>query len=109
MQTIAEAAEVVYNPDDAVDLVGLAIMYSPTVIGAVFSGIAMILAKRVKDQVQNGHTEPLRNDLDAKFDQVNARIDAFTERLDRHERFVGDRIDRIERRFDAHLERAGGA
>ena len=89
------AAEV-YEPDDAVGLAGLFVIGLPALVTAVLSGVVLYRQREnsrsigmsveqvrsdvgdVKDQVKNGHTTPMRADMDdigTKLDRIDAKVD----------------------------------
>jgi len=79
------AAEV-YEPDDWFGVLGLGVITLPNLVLAVLGALLWRRQKSdtarveqkvdtIKDNVQNGHQDPLRVDLDKKFDALDQKVD----------------------------------
>lgn len=82
-----------WNPDSWMDVVALLVVAAPGIIGAIVAMLNRRDGKAIKGQVVNGHTDPLRSDLDRVLLKLNDVHDTLTDH--------GGRLNSIE----SHLRR----
>lgn len=120
--TLAEAlrtAAEVYEPNDAIGLAGLFIIGLPGILAAVASIAAIVVSVRgrrrgedrreedravlrdvsekvdvVRSNVQNGHPDPLREDLDRQFAAIHRKVDEKFDAQARDLRAMGQDVRR---------------
>ena len=97
-QSVIITASEVYEPRNGYGLVGLLIIGLPALITAAGTVWVLIRQRGVRERVEqvaqgvektnkqvvNGHTQPMRNDLDEKFDALGQTVDKVHETLIRH-------------------------
>lgn len=88
-----------YDPSDWLDLLDHAwygiVLIAVAGVPSYFAARNNTGIKALRDQVANGHPDPLRKDVDRLLDGID-RIEARMDRADaRHDRMI-ERIDRIE-------------
>lgn len=88
--SVLTTAADIYEPDNAVGLLGLLIIGLPASLPAIAALVVVLRGQRkgrqrrdqdravldvVRDNVQNGHPDPLRADLDRQFASLHTRLD----------------------------------
>lgn len=57
-------------------------------------------SRAVEEQVQNHHDTNLRDDMDAKHEKVTKQLRAIDSRTSKHIELLGERINRVDDRFN---------